>query len=89
MGGTKLTALNLPPNLLHLCGSGTTGCHGWIEHHRTQAIRLGVLLPSWFRHTPLDQTPVRLAQGWVFLTLSGGYVDATHDEVAGYLRAVQ
>lgn len=20
-----------PANLLHLCGSGTTGCHGWIE----------------------------------------------------------
>ena len=22
-----------PANLLHLCGSGTTGCHGWIEAH--------------------------------------------------------
>lgn len=21
-------------NLIHLCGSGTTGCHGWVEHNR-------------------------------------------------------
>lgn len=22
-----------PANGLHLCGSGTTGCHGWVESH--------------------------------------------------------
>jgi hypothetical protein len=33
-------------NLLHACGSGTTGCHGWAELHPTQANELGVSLWS-------------------------------------------
>lgn len=35
-----------PPNLLSLCGSGTTGCHGWIEQNRAYALDLGWLLPQ-------------------------------------------
>jgi hypothetical protein len=38
-GGTNSKA-----NLLHLCGSGTTGCHGWVESHRKEAYELGLLL---------------------------------------------
>ena len=34
-----------PVNLMHVCGSGTTGCHGWIEHNRGEARRLGWLVP--------------------------------------------
>lgn len=33
-------------NLLSLCGSGTTGCHGWIEAHRAYATDLGWLVPQ-------------------------------------------
>jgi len=33
MGGTRWLGINLPSNLLTLCGSGTTGCHGWVESH--------------------------------------------------------
>lgn len=31
-------------NCVPLCGSGTTGCHGWAEHHpeEAQALRLDV-----------------------------------------------
>jgi hypothetical protein len=32
-------------NLLRLCGSGTTGCHGWIEHHPEYAMALGLWVP--------------------------------------------
>ena len=35
---------NDPANLLHLCGSGTTGCHGYIESNRTVARANGWLL---------------------------------------------
>lgn len=42
MGGTK--AADTPENLVHLCGSGTTGCHGWIESHRDRAKELKLLL---------------------------------------------
>jgi hypothetical protein len=31
-----------PANVMHLCGSGTTGCHGYFTHHRTEAYALGV-----------------------------------------------
>lgn len=33
-----------PSNLLHLCGDGTRGCHGWIEAHPTKANELGLWL---------------------------------------------
>lgn len=44
MGGTKDPRSNDPRNLIHLCGSGTTGCHGHVESHRTQAYETGWLL---------------------------------------------
>lgn len=44
MGGTKHPAANDPANLLVLCGSGVTGCHGWVETHRDDAYARGLLL---------------------------------------------
>jgi len=44
MGGTKKKEINDPTNLLLLCGSGTTGCHGWIESNRQQSYELGLLV---------------------------------------------
>lgn len=56
---------NGPENLLVLCGSGTSGCHGFVESYREAAyecrllLRTGqdpasepVFLRSWFRLTP-------------------------------------
>ena len=47
MGGTKDPAANDVPNLALLCGTGTTGCHGHIESHRTQAKADGWIVPKW------------------------------------------
>lgn len=44
MGGSSNPAINLPANLLAVCGSGTTGCHGFIEANRVWAHELGLLL---------------------------------------------
>lgn len=44
MGGTRLEWVNEPPNLLFVCGSGTTGCHGFLESNRLQAYEMGWLL---------------------------------------------
>lgn len=44
MGGTKRGDTNQPANLLLLCGSGTTGCHGWVESHRKKALDAGIIL---------------------------------------------
>lgn len=36
-GGTQRPDTNAIHNGIALCGSGTTGCHGWVEGHRTEA----------------------------------------------------
>ncbi|MFD9950536.1 HNH endonuclease [Nonomuraea sp. NPDC059023] len=48
---------NTAENLLLLCGSGTTGCHGWTEKNRAEAYQLGYLV-----HTGIDplNVPVKL-----------------------------
>lgn len=47
MGGTDRPAINHPTNLLLLCGTGTTGCHGWVESNRDTARAQGYLVASW------------------------------------------
>ncbi len=44
MGGTTRADINSPANLLLLCGTGITGCHGHIEANRTDAYRNGWLV---------------------------------------------
>jgi hypothetical protein len=43
-------------NGVSLCGSGTTGCHGWVHAHPAAAYRLGLLVHSW---DDPAQVPVR------------------------------
>jgi hypothetical protein len=38
---------NTAQNLILLCGSGTTGCHGWVHSHISEAIDAGYICPSW------------------------------------------
>lgn len=47
MGGTKDPRADSPGNLLTLCGTGTTGCHGWVESHRAEAYAQGWLVRSY------------------------------------------
>lgn len=47
MGGTRDPLTNGPANLVLLCGSGTTGCHGWVESHRAEARAAGWLVSKW------------------------------------------
>lgn len=44
MGGSKNADLHKPANLIALCGSGTTGCHGWVESNREKARTFGYLI---------------------------------------------
>lgn len=43
MGGSRL--LHTMANLVTLCGSATSGCHGEVESDRETAVRLGWLVP--------------------------------------------
>lgn len=74
MGGTRRDDTNSPANLLTVCGSGTTGCHGQMESHRAEALENGWLITQ-------DQdpaaVPVLVGHGsrWVLLTHDGLYHD--------------
>lgn len=58
-GGDRLS------NLMLLCGTGNTGCHGWITEHPAEA-----KLPThgWIVPTEFDPAdiPVRLADGYLY-----------------------
>lgn len=79
MGGTTDVAIGHPANGVPLCGSGTVGCHGWTEHHPTDAELLGWRLAP---GAPAIGTPFwdRL-YGWRAWTadLAVAYVDAEED----------
>ena len=52
MGGTNDPSINSPANLIVLCGSGTTGCHG---HHHPDAPNLGDITKiDWTQVKPVD-----------------------------------
>lgn len=57
MGGSSNEYINRPGNLVYLCGSGTTGCHGWIESHRAEARESGWLVSRFSSLTP-DAVPL-------------------------------
>jgi hypothetical protein len=71
-GGTTDPAVNRASNLMYVCGSGTTGCHGWIESNRREAYARGWLLGA---HEEPARTPVyvRAMAGPVLLTDDGRY----------------
>ena len=62
--GAESDRINQPSWLLCLCGSGVTGCHGWVESNRAKARVLGYLIPH--NGAPLDAeaVPVRTLAGW-------------------------
>lgn len=76
MGGSRDPRLNRTSNLITICGSGTTGCHGAIEGPlRAMAYREGWLLQ---RSSDPCAVPVLIERGsrYVYLTDDGRYVDA-------------
>lgn len=70
-GGTRRPEINHPSNLLWVCGTGTTGCHGHMESYRTEALDNG-----WLLHDRADarEEPVLLWDGRrVLLDDEGGW----------------
>lgn len=72
MGGSRDGWESSPANLVVLCGSGTTGCHGWVESHRAEAYDAGLLVRRGLR------TPAEVPLDWhgetVWLDIAGGVV---------------
>lgn len=64
MGSTRRPETDLPANLVTLCGSGTTGCHGYVEANpdisRQRGYRVG-------QHTDPALVPIIWHGQWVWL----------------------
>lgn len=78
MGGRRGAARavsNSPANLVLVCGSGTSGCHGDITEGRIpDARRFGYVIPT---NATVDHAtvPIRTPFGWRLLDHEGGYTD--------------
>lgn len=68
MGGRSKSDALRPSNVVLLCGTGTTGCHGWVESHRGQAFGEGWLVHDW--NDPVD-VAVMTFNGPMWLTDRG------------------
>lgn len=45
-GGTRNPLVSSVSNGIVLCGSGTTGCHAWVESHRDASKEHGWIIPA-------------------------------------------
>lgn len=76
MGGTSRPEVNRPSNLLTVCGSGTTGCHGWLEARRVEAEEMGLLVRGNEKPT---EVPVSTWYGVVLLNDEGGFTELSRE----------
>ena len=67
--GSGYERLHEPENLLTLCGSGTTGCHGWVHAHPNRAYQLGYLVSM--SDDPIGQPVYYRTGGWQQLHADG------------------
>ncbi|UCR89274.1 HNH endonuclease signature motif containing protein [Mycetocola spongiae] len=70
-----------PSNLQGLCGTGTTGCHGWKTISSAAATNTGFAVPRWAN--PAEWPAQRLDHGrpiWVLYDDLGGWEEITAAE---------
>lgn len=68
--------LNWPTNLICLCGSGTTGCHGKVHAYPDKAYENGWLVHAW-EDEPAT-VPIQTSHGTMYLTEDGLKWDIFH-----------
>jgi 5-methylcytosine-specific restriction protein A len=75
-GGTKLAWVNLPANLITLCGDATSplGCHHFVETHRIFARASGWLVPLNGVRLPSEVLMMHATHGVVLLDDHGSFV---------------
>lgn len=70
-GGSSTPAINSPANLLAVCGTGTTGCHGWIGASPAEAADHGYVVSLNSLEAPADVPVVHAVHGVVYLLEDG------------------
>lgn len=78
-GGTSLAWVNQPANLIVLCGSGVTGCHGWVEKNRKQCLWDGFLISRIGVQDSMNTQLQHALYGRVLLDNDGGWEAATEE----------
>lgn len=63
------------PTLILMCGSGTTGCHGWAHAERMDALAEGFIVRGY--EDPAERPVKVYGHGWVLLTADGRYLPST------------
>jgi hypothetical protein len=63
--------LERPSLLIRMCGTGTTGCHGWVTNEPRQAGKWGWLLPKNNPDIDPEQERILLYDGWHILADDG------------------
>ncbi len=76
-GGTRRPDANEPQTLILLCGSATTGCHGYVESHRDEALANGWAVR--LNDDPLTKPVQHWVHGWVYLTADGRWTTRRPD----------
>ena len=71
MGGDRRPETHAPGNLILLCGSGTTRCHGHVESYRDDAMKTGHAVSA--NKTPTLQPIDHAVHGRVLLDDEGGW----------------
>jgi hypothetical protein len=77
-GGSRNPMVSSVANCLVLCGTGTTGCHGWVERNRSLALEQGYLIPLNATTPEYEPAAVRIRSasgGWWLLTENGRAVE--------------
>lgn len=67
-----------PANLIDLCGTGTTGCHGWVHAHPKEAVESGWLIHA--NDDPTTTPVVSHAHGVILLDDRGGWTPVGEPE---------
>lgn len=80
-GGTSDPRIGSIANLLVLCGTGVTGCHGWVESRRAMAEDLGYLIRREARIATPAGTPVRRQDGTLWLLRADGVAEQLEEEM--------
>lgn len=70
-GGTRRPDTNQAHNLILLCGSATTGCHGWVESYREAAREHGWAIRQ--TDDPAAEPVRHSVHGLVWLTADGSF----------------
>ena len=59
-------------NLILLCGTGTTGHHGWVEKNRAVSYKLGYLVETGI--DPADTLVFVAGRGWMYASPDGRWI---------------